>query len=126
VYKRQQVYRCSVCGNVVEVLHVGGGELVCCGQPMLLEIVKKTEDGNEKHLPVVTVNGNEVSVKVGSVPHPMLEEHFIQWVECIVGENVYKKELKPNDAPEALFVVEGDTSNMIVRAYCNVHGLWQA
>lgn len=122
----KQVYRCPICGNVVEVLHVGGGELVCCGQPMLLEAVKKTEEGNEKHLPVVTVNGNVVSVKVGSIPHPMAEEHSIQWIECIVGENVYKKGLKPNDVAEAVFMVDGDTGDMIVRAYCNVHGLWQA
>ncbi|KKQ11167.1 MAG: Desulfoferrodoxin [candidate division WS6 bacterium GW2011_GWC2_36_7] len=124
--EKKQIYRCPICGNVVEVLHVGGGTLVCCGQPMLLEEVKKSEEGNEKHLPVVNVNGNEVSVKVGSIPHPMTEEHFIQWIECMVGENVYKKELKPNEAAEAVFMVEGDTSNMIVRAYCNVHGLWQA
>ncbi len=124
--EKRQVYRCPICGNVVEVLHVGGGELVCCGQPMLLEVEKQTDEGNEKHLPVVTLNGNLVSVKVGSVPHPMIEEHFIQWIECVVGENVYKKELKPNEMAEAVFAVEGDTSNMQVRAYCNVHGLWKA
>ncbi len=122
----RQIYKCPICGNIVELLKVGGGELVCCGQPMLLETVKKEEDGNEKHLPVVTVNGNEISVKIGSVPHPMLEEHFIQWIECIVGNNVYKKELKPNEVAEAIFMVEGDTKDMIVREYCNIHGLWQA
>lgn len=124
--EKKQIYRCAICGNVVEVLHVGGGELVCCGQPMLTEVEKQTDEGNEKHLPVVTVNGNVVNVKVGSVPHPMIEEHFIQWIECVVGENVYKKELKPNEVAEAIFTVEGDTSNMQVRAYCNVHGLWKA
>lgn len=123
--EKREIYRCPICGNVVELLHVGGGTLVCCGQPMLLEEVKSTEEGNEKHLPVVTVSGNQVSIKVGSIPHPMIEEHFIQWIECIVGENIYKKELEPSDAPEAVFMVDGDTSNMIVRAYCNVHGLWK-
>jgi superoxide reductase len=124
--EKGQIYRCPICGNIVEVLKVGGGELVCCGQPMLLEPEKQTEEGNEKHLPIVTVNGNVVTIKVGSISHPMVEEHFIQWIECIVGENVYKKELKPNDVAEAVFSVDGDTSNMQVRAYCNVHGLWKA
>lgn len=123
--EKKQVYRCSVCGNIVEVVNVGGGTLVCCGQPMELVVEKSSEEGMEKHLPVVSVDGNVVSVKVGSIPHPMVDEHFIQWIECIVGDDCYKKELKPNDLPEASFNIDGDLSNIIVRAYCNVHGLWK-
>lgn len=123
--EKRQIYRCPVCGNIVEVVNVGGGTLVCCGQPMELVVEKSSEEGMEKHLPVVSVEGNVVSVKVGSIPHPMTEEHFIQWIECIVGGDSYRKELKPNDLPEAIFNINGDLSNIIVRAYCNIHGLWK-
>ena len=121
----KEIYRCPVCGNIVEVLHVGGGTLVCCGKPMELLIEKNSEEGMEKHLPVVTIDGNNVNVKVRSVPHPMTEEHYIQWIECLLGETTYMQELKPNSSAEANFSITGDLSNLTVRAYCNVHGLWK-
>lgn len=126
VEKKKQIFRCPICGNIVEVVNVGGGTLVCCGQPMELVEEKSSEEGMEKHLPVVEVDGDEVTVKVGSVPHPMTEDHYIQWIECIVGDDCYKKELKPNEEPMAKFEIEGDLSNITVRAYCNIHGLWKA
>ena len=121
----KEIYRCPVCGNIVEVLHVGGGTLVCCGKPMELLIEKNSEEGMKKHLPVVTIDGNNVNVKVRSVPHPMTEEHYIQWIECLLGETTYMQELKPNSSAEANFSITGDLSNLTVRAYCNVHGLWK-
>jgi superoxide reductase len=124
--EKRQIYRCPVCGNIVEVVNVGGGTLVCCGQPMELLVEKTTEEGMEKHVPVVSVDGNKVSVKVGSIPHPMTPDHYIQWIECIVGETVYRKGLEPTDAPEAVFEIDGDLTSMVVREYCNIHGLWKA
>lgn len=120
---KNQIYRCSVCGNIVEVIHAGGGELVCCGQPMEL-LQSKTEDtGFEKHLPIIEKSENKITVKVGSIPHPMEEAHYIELIEIIADDQVYKKFLKPGDVPEAIFEVTA--KNIIARAYCNVHGLWQ-
>ncbi|MET1124978.1 MAG: desulfoferrodoxin [Archaeoglobaceae archaeon] len=118
-----QVYRCSVCGNVVEVLHSGVGRLVCCGKPMVLMEVKREDEGKEKHLPVVEREGDRVVVKVGGVPHPMEEDHYIEWIEVIDGICLHRKHLKPGDEPRAEFVVMSESIK--VRAYCNVHGLWQ-
>ncbi|NOZ76276.1 MAG: desulfoferrodoxin [Euryarchaeota archaeon] len=120
---RGQVYRCSVCGNVVEVLHVGGGELVCCGQPMDLQEENTVDAALEKHVPVVEETATGVRVKVGSVPHPMEEEHHIQWIEVSAGGRVYRAFLKPGDSPEAEFDVKGEVT---ARAYCNLHGLWKS
>ncbi|MCW1949701.1 MAG: desulfoferrodoxin [Candidatus Shapirobacteria bacterium] len=120
---KNQIYRCSVCGNIVEVIYAGNGELVCCGQPMEL-LQGKTEDtGFEKHLPVIERSENTVTVKIGSVPHPMEEAHYIELIEIIADDKVYKKFLKPGDAPEAVFEISADS--IAARAYCNVHGLWQ-
>lgn len=119
-----QVYNCMICGNIVEVLHAGRGQLVCCGQPMRLVETKKSGEGEEKHLPVVERLNNKVTVKVGNVKHPMEENHYIEWIEILAGDSVYRKRLKPGDDPEAEFEVDGD--NISVRAYCNVHGLWLA
>ena len=116
-----QVYKCMVCGNVVEVLHAGRGQLVCCGQPMRLMEIKKEEEGKEKHLPVVEVS-DVVNVKIGSIPHPMEENHYIEWIEVVTEDGVCRKQLKPGDVAEADFRVEKVKS---VRAYCNVHGLWE-
>ena len=121
--KRLQVYKCNVCGNIVEVLYVGGGELVCCNQPMNLLEEKSQEEGNEKHLPVVEKSDGEVKVKVGSVPHPMEEKHFIQWIEVEADDGIHIKFLKPGQEPAAEFDVSGDIVQ--VREYCNVHGLWK-
>jgi len=119
-----QVYRCKICGNIVEVLHQGGGTLVCCGQEMELFIEKMQDEGNEKHLPIVEINGNKVVVKVGSIAHPMEDAHYIQWIEVINGKNSYKKFLSPGDEPMAEFELEY-IEKLIVREYCNIHGLWQ-
>ncbi len=113
-----------ICGNVVEVLHAGRGQLVCCGQPMRLMEVKKTDEGKEKHLPVVERDGDKVVVKVGSVAHPMEENHYIEWIEVVADGGVCRRQLKPGDKPEAEFTV--DAGKITARAYCNVHGLWQA
>lgn len=119
-----QVYKCQVCGNIVELIHVGGGELVCCGQPMDL-MKEKTEDvGNEKHVPIIEAAGNKVKIKVGSVPHPMEDKHYIEWVELIADGRAYRKYLKPGDQPEAEFEITA--AKITAREYCNVHGLWKS
>ena len=123
VKKRLAVYKCEVCGNIVEVLEVGGGELVCCGKPMRLLEEFYEEAGKEKHVPVIEETENGIKVKVGSIPHPMEENHYIQWIEVIVGDKVYRKFLKPGEKPEAEFKVKGE--NIKARAYCNLHGLWR-
>ncbi len=118
-----QVYKCEVCGNIVEVLHPGPGRLVCCGQAMIL-MKEKTEDkGMEKHLPVIEATEHGVKVKVGSIPHPMEDEHYIEWIEVVeVCGNVHRKSLEPGAAPEAIFDVCCDVQD--IRSYCNMHGHW--
>jgi len=121
---RLQVYKCEVCGNIVLVLHEGRGQLVCCGRPMTLLPEKgKAEEGREKHVPVIGRGPGRVGVKVGSVPHPMEESHYIEWIEVKAGEFVCVKFLRPAQAPEAEFVLEGEPVE--ARAYCNIHGLWR-
>jgi superoxide reductase len=119
-----QVYKCNVCGNIVEVLHDGVGELVCCGQPMEL-LPEKTEDvGQEKHVPVIEKTETGVKVKVGSVPHPMEEKHHIEWIEIIADGKVYRKFLKLGEAPEAEFCIQAE--EVTAREHCNIHGLWKS
>ncbi len=121
--KQLEVYRCNVCGNMVEVLHPGVGQLVCCGQPMEL-LEEKTEDvGREKHVPVVEETEKGIRVKVGSVPHPMEEKHYIEWIEVIADGKAYRKFLKPGEKPEAEFSISG---KVVAREYCNIHGLWKS
>ncbi|MBU3942391.1 desulfoferrodoxin [Patescibacteria group bacterium] len=120
----KQVYKCSICGNIVEALHTGAGELVCCGQPMDLKEEKNEEEGLEKHLPVIEKTENGVLVKIGSVAHPMEEEHYIEWIEIIDNGRSCRKFLKVGDAPEAEFKTTSE--NIQARAYCNVHGLWRS
>jgi len=117
-----EVYKCSVCGNTTKVVHASGGTLVCCGQPMVLQQEKTADAGKEKHVPVVEKTAKGIIVKIGAVPHPMEEKHYIEWVEVRTGENVYIRGFKPNEKPEAEFPVTG--TNVKVRAFCNVHGLW--
>ena len=120
--ERLEVYKCELCENIVEVLHGGGGQLVCCGQPMKL-LEEKTEDqGREKHVPVTEKTDKGIIVKVGSVPHPMEEKHYIEWVEVIGQDGVARKFLNPGETPEAAFEIDGDI--LQVREYCNLHGLW--
>ncbi len=119
-----QVYKCEVCGNIIEVLHAGAGELVCCGQPMKLIKENTVDAAKEKHVPVVEKAADGFKVKVGSVAHPMEEKHYIEWVELLVDGKAYRQFLKPGQAPEATFCVKGD--KVSAREYCNLHGLWKA
>ena len=120
----RQIYRCNVCGNIVEVLHAGAGTLVCCGQPMEL-LTEKTEDaGLEKHVPVIEKTETGYLVKVGSIPHPMEEKHYIEWIELVTDGKSCRKFLKPDEKPEALFEVKAE--KVWVREYCNIHGLWKS
>lgn len=120
----RQVYKCNICGNIVEVVHTGVGQLVCCGQPMEL-LKEKTEDiGLEKHVPVIERIGNKVKVKVGSVPHPMEEKHYIEWIQIVADGVSCRKFLKPGQKSEAEF--ETAAQKIDAREYCNIHGLWKA
>jgi len=119
-----EVYKCEVCGNIVEVLHGGAGDLVCCGQPMKRFVENTVDAAREKHVPVAEKTATGFKVKVGSVPHPMEEKHWIEWVEVIVGGKAYRQFLKPGKAPEATFDIKAD--KVTAREYCNIHGLWKA
>ncbi|MFA5103865.1 MAG: desulfoferrodoxin [Candidatus Margulisiibacteriota bacterium] len=124
VKERLEVYKCGVCGNIVEVLHVGGGELVCCGQPMNLLVANTTDAAKEKHVPVVEKVTDGYKVKIGSVAHPMEEKHYIEWVQAIAGSKSYREFLKPGIVPEAVFKLAD--GSITAREYCNLHGLWKA
>ena len=121
---QRQVYRCNICGNIVEVVHAGKGELVCCGQPMELLQEKTADVGLEKHVPVVQATNRGIKVRVGDVPHPMEEKHYIEWVEILTHDGVYRKFLKPGDKPEAEFEI--GSQKVAAREYCNIHGLWRS
>ena len=122
--QKREIYKCEICGNIVEVLHEGPGELVCCGQPMKKMEEKQNEEGfNEKHIPVIEDSENEIIVKIGEVEHPMTEEHYIEWIELETKEEIFRKHLSPNQKPEITFKrPEGKITK--VRSYCNLHGLW--
>ncbi len=119
-----QVYKCEVCGNIVEVVGAGAGELVCCGQPMTLQQEKTEDASTEKHVPFIERTDEGVKVRVGqNAAHPMEPEHYIQWIELVADSKAYRQFLEPGDAPEAAFAVAGD--DVTAREYCNVHGLWK-
>lgn len=120
----REIYKCNVCGNIVEVLHAGAGQLVCCGQPMVLLKEKTEDEGQEKHVPVIEKTDKGIKVKVGSVPHPMEENHLIEWIEIIADGDVYRKFLKPGEVPEAEFCIQA--GYVTAREHCNVHGLWKS
>ena len=122
--ERLEVYKCELCGNIVEVLTGGDGELVCCGQPMTLLDEKTADAATEKHVPVIERAEDGCKVTVGSVPHPMTEDHYIEWIELLADGKAYRQFLKPGDAPEAVFNV--DAAEVSAREYCNKHGLWKA
>ncbi len=119
---KKQIYKCSICGNVVEVLHEGEGQLVCCGEPMNLLTEKEKDEGLEKHVPVIEETENGTKIKVGSEEHPMEESHYIEWIEVVVDGKYCRKFLNPGDKPEAEFNIKGE--KISAREYCNVHGLW--
>lgn len=121
--EKLEVYVCDICGNIVEVVHGGAGALVCCGEDMkLMEEKGAVQEGKEKHVPVIEKGDGKVTVKIGSVPHPMVEEHHIEWIEVIADGKAYRQFLKAGDAPEAVFHISAD--NITAREYCNIHGLW--
>lgn len=122
---KMKIYRCNVCGNVVELLVNGGGTLVCCDEDMELLVPKENDEGNEKHLPVVEISGNEVTVKVGSVAHPMTEAHYIQWISIFYNNKIQKVKLNYTDEPKAIFTVDEEFETIEVYEYCNIHGLWK-
>ncbi|MFA6436867.1 MAG: desulfoferrodoxin [Candidatus Paceibacterota bacterium] len=123
--KLNQIYRCNICGNIVEMIHEGAGQLVCCGQAMELLLEKTEDQGAEKHLPVAKKIDGGVRIKIGSVAHPMEKEHYIEWIEIITEDGkVGRKFLRPDDKPEADFFTP--SSPKTFRAYCNLHGLWKA
>ncbi len=120
-----EVYKCNICGNIVEAVHTGVGSLVCCGQEMQLQLENTTDGAVEKHVPVVERSGNKIVVKVGENAHPMEESHYIEWIELVTDNLNYKKFLNPGDKPEVEFEISEDVENIIVREYCNLHGLWK-
>jgi superoxide reductase len=122
--ERLEVYKCEACGNIVEVLHGGKGELVCCGAPMKLMTENTVDAAKEKHVPVIEKTADGVKVKVGDVPHPMEDKHFIEWIEIVADGKVYRQFLNPGEAPEAVFPVQAN--QVTAREYCNLHGHWKA
>lgn len=120
--KKKQVYKCDICGNVVEILHEGQEALVCCGEPMKLMEEQTADQANEKHVPVVEKVDGGYKVTVGSTLHPMQEKHYIEWIELITDRGVFRKHLAPGEDPIVTFEDVGDVIQ--VREYCNVHGLW--
>lgn len=117
------VYRCDICDNMVEVIRAGAGELVCCEQPMTKLDAKTADQGREKHAPVVEKTAAGWKVKVGSIPHPMEEKHFIEWIEVLADGKAYRQFLKPGAAPEAVFEIAA--SEITAREHCNLHGMWK-
>ena len=122
--EKLQIYKCEVCGNIVEMLHAGAGQLVCCGQPMKLFRENTTDAAKEKHVPVIEKTAAGIKVTVGSVAHPMEEKHYIEWIEVIADGKAYRKFLNPGEAPEATFELKAE--KVTAREYCNLHGLWKA
>jgi len=122
--KRFDVYKCQHCGNIIEVLIGGGANIVCCGEEMQLQAENTVDAAKEKHVPVIERGNGTITVKVGSVAHPMEEKHYIQWIELIADGVVYRQFLQPGQAPEATFCVTAE--NVSAREYCNLHGHWKA
>jgi len=122
--ERLEIYKCEICGNIVEILHRGEMDLKCCGSLMKLYKENTVDAAKEKHVPVMEKTAEGVKVKVGSVAHPMEEKHYIEWVQVISDGKVYRQFLKPGEAPEAEFKIHAD--QVTVREYCNLHGLWKA
>jgi superoxide reductase len=123
--EKLNVFKCESCGNIVEVLHAAGGNLVCCDKPMKLFVENTVEASKEKHVPVISRVPNGIKVTVGSILHPMEEKHYIEWIELLVGDKVLRQALKPGQEPVAVF--EGVTAtDVVAREFCNLHGLWKA
>ncbi len=121
--KRLQVYKCGLCGNIVEMLHEGAGELVCCGKPMDLLNDQTADKATEKHVPVIEKTSEGYKVTVGTTLHPMLDDHYIEWIELVADGEIYRQFLKPGSEPTAAFCMKAD--HVTAREYCNLHGLWK-
>jgi superoxide reductase len=121
--ERLQVYKCEVCGNIVEIMHGGAGELVCCGQAMKLLTENTVDAAKEKHVPVIEKISGGVKVKVGEVAHPMEAKHYIEWIEVVADGKAYRQFLNPGEPAEAVFMI--DNENITAREFCNLHGLWK-
>ncbi|MFA7707379.1 MAG: desulfoferrodoxin [Candidatus Pacearchaeota archaeon] len=123
---KRQIWKCEICGNIIEVLHEGADALVCCGEKMKLQKENTVDASLEKHVPIIENKGQgHIIVKVGSVPHPMTDEHYIEWIEVLCDLGTFKYFLNPGNKPEAEFYL-GNIKKFTVRAYCNLHGLWKA
>lgn len=122
--KVKEVYRCAICGNIVEIMHMAGGTLTCCGQSMELLTENTVDAAKEKHVPVVEAIEGGYKVKVGSVEHPMQDNHYIEWIELVEENKIQRVHLKPGDKPEAVFYT--DCKNVYAREYCNLHGHWSS
>jgi len=121
--ERLEIYHCEICGNIVEVLTGEAGTLVCCGADMTLLEEQTADATKEKHVPVVEKVDGGFKVTVGSVPHPMVKDHYIEWIEVIADGKAYRQFLSPGDEPEATFCIDAD--EVIAREHCNLHGLWK-
>ena len=121
--KRLEIYKCEVCGNIIEVVHASMGQLVCCNQPMTPVTENTVDAAKEKHVPVIERTVNGFKVKVGSVPHPMEEKHYIEWVELVADDIAYRQFLNPGETAEAFFNL--NANKVTAREYCNLHGLWK-
>ncbi|MHA1728412.1 MAG: desulfoferrodoxin family protein [Promethearchaeota archaeon] len=129
ILNEKEIYKCEICGKVIEILNPAATDTICCGQPMKLMQEQNADWQGEKHVPKITIDGNTVTVDVGismGTPHPMTEEHWIMWIELTCKDNCYKRQLlKPGDEPKASFVV-ASTEGLKAREFCNKHGLWSA
>ena len=121
--EKLEIYKCKACGNIVEVIHGGEGELVCCGEAMMLMVENTVDAAKEKHVPVIEKFEGGVKVKVGDVAHPMEDKHYIEWIEIIADGKADRQFLNPGEKPEAVF--KTDAQNVTAREYCNLHGLWK-
>jgi len=122
--KQLELYKCELCGNIVEMLHAGPGALVCCNEKMKLLAENTVDAAKEKHVPVIEIGKDAITVKVGSVAHPMEEKHYIEWIELIADGKAYLQFLKPGEKPEAVFPIFA--KKVTAREYCNLHGHWKA
>jgi len=121
---RLQVYKCEKCGNIVEILHEGAGQLICCNEPMALMKENTVDAAKEKHVPIIETTDTGATVKVGQVAHPMEDKHYIEWIEINADGKVYRAFLDPGGKPETMFDISA--TSIIARAYCNIHGLWKS
>lgn len=122
--KRMEIYKCEICGNIVELTHGGAGQLVCCGEPMKQMEAQTAEMATEKHVPVIERTEVGYRVTVGSTLHPMIDKHYIEWIELISDSRIYRQYLEPGNDPVAEFNT-GDLGQVRAREYCNIHGLWK-